>query len=102
MRRLGRGDKDVASAESDAPSTTLLRSAVPLPRCAGQDEERLTRGSVVAGLRAGWGIMAPSRHVALRAGRKRKAERKGGDDHHQKPHAPIAMTAHFCPHTHTP
>jgi hypothetical protein len=39
MRQLGQGDKDVASAESDAPSTTLLRSAVPLPRFAGQDEK---------------------------------------------------------------
>jgi hypothetical protein len=31
----------VASREADAPSTALLRSAVPLPRFAGQDEERV-------------------------------------------------------------
>ena len=37
-----------AGREADAPSTTLLRSAVPLPRFAGQDDEtRCRRISVI-------------------------------------------------------
>src|ERR1700728_1585320 len=35
-----------ACLSADAPSTTLLRSAVPLPRCAGQDERREQRSNV--------------------------------------------------------
>jgi hypothetical protein len=32
--------------KADAPSTMLLRSAVPLPRCAGQDERYCRRREI--------------------------------------------------------
>jgi hypothetical protein len=106
VRRWGCGaeavcDEELPSAPQSAPSTTLLRSAVPLPRCAGQDGD-LPRGPVVAGLRTFGGIVAPSGDVALRAGGERKPKRNRGNDGHDKSYAPIAITAHFRHHPHTP